>query len=271
MKSIGIVVPIRNMAGKLQNLESWLATCIFYPQIRVYIVHDREDHQTWIELNQLIKKLGNTNLHLSECFAMNPGGTRNLGLSQSKEDYIVFWDSDDLGYVSNLINAVENSGEFDVLICNFEMCLTDLTNRVAIRHGSNFSKVSRSPGLWRFVLKREFIQKFRFDELNMGEDQLFLERLNIQNSKYKFTDAFIYCYISNQKGSLTYSKNVTDLKSVIYEGVKILKLQNRKNSKFSKAMIRRQCVSLIRYGAFHLKIYGITIFLKLFFTKIHVR
>lgn len=269
MKTIGIVVPVRRMAGQLQNLETWLTTCLSFPQISVYLVHDWGDEQTWEELHELVIKLGNKNIILSQCRAGNPGGARNFGLQQSNDDYLIFWDSDDVGYVNRIVDVLETTPGKDVIICNFEMEFPGLPDRIVNKHYGEFRQVYKNPGLWRFLFKREYLENILFDELNMGEDQLFLERLAILNSEYHFSETIIYSYVVNRVGSLTASKNVTDLKMVVAEGFGILLNQPQESFTFVKSLLTRQCLTLIRYGNIDEKIFGIKNLFQISFIKFH--
>lgn len=269
MKSIGIVVPISRMAGQLQNLETWLARCQSFPQISVYLVHDWGDEQTWEELNVLVSRLDNKNIILSQCRAENPGGARNFGRQQSNDDYLIFWDADDIGYVDRVVEVLDSNPGHDVIICNFEMEFPGSRDRIVKKHFGEFTQVHKNPGLWRFLFKSEFVKNIQFDELIMGEDQLFLERLDILNSRYHFSEIIIYSYVVNRVGSLTASKNVTDLKKVVVEGYRILLNQPQKSFKFVKSLLIRQCLTLIRHGNVDEKLFGIKNLIQILFTRVY--
>lgn len=258
MKTIGIIVPVRNMSGQLQNLESWMSNCGNYSNLNIYIVHDCGDFKTWSELREMVDKLDNKNIILSECYAGNPGGARNFGLNQSNDDYITFWDSDDIGYVDNLIEVVDSSNNSEVLICNYEIFQDGNSAPIPQEHQHRFSEIIKNPGIWRFVFERKFIKDVRFEHLAMGEDQLFLEQLNIPNSRYKFSETTTYCYVVNRPGSLTSLKKVTDLRKVVEKGSDLFFTQDGESLMFTRNLIKRQCLTLIRYGTIDLKFFGIS-------------
>lgn len=246
--TIGIIVPLSSMAGKLDILKSWLNVCYEMPQIYIYIVHDKKDELTGPELTSMLEDLRNSRITIIESAAGSPGAARNLGLRTASEDWVIFWDSDDYGFVRDIPELLERNSSREVIICDFEV--TDLQeNQVfTVCHGNDWAKVAKSPGIWRFIFKREFLIDKEFPEFSMGEDQLFLESLAIPNSNYEFSETVLYRYSKNRPGSLTARKDVSDLRKVIRTGFLMIKNQRPQSRKFTKKLLLRQCISLFKYG-----------------------
>ena len=58
---LSVIVPVRDMAGRLQNLRSWLAEVKNSP-LEVIIVHDFFDQATQIELNEINEEFSNVKI-----------------------------------------------------------------------------------------------------------------------------------------------------------------------------------------------------------------
>jgi glycosyltransferase involved in cell wall biosynthesis len=246
--TLGIIVPLSSMSGKLHILKSWLNVCSEMPQIYIYIVHDKKDELTGPELKLMLEDLQNSRITIIESEAGGPGAARNLGLRKASEDWVIFWDSDDYGYVREIPELLERNSSREVIICNFEVTDFQENQVFTVRHGNDWAKVAKSPGVWRFIFKREFLTDKEFPKFSMGEDQLFLESLAIPNSNYEFSETVLYRYSKNRPSSLTARRDVSDLRKVIQKGFFMSKNQHPQSQKFTKKLLLRQCISLFKYG-----------------------
>jgi glycosyltransferase involved in cell wall biosynthesis len=52
MKNLTIVIPVRNMAGKLKQLEASISTALS-AGFKVIVVHDKADDSTEVELRRI--------------------------------------------------------------------------------------------------------------------------------------------------------------------------------------------------------------------------
>lgn len=246
--SIAIIVPVTRMAGKLDFLESWLRETLPYEDIFVYLVHDKQDQETGHELHKLLKSINSRNIRLLERYLGNPGSARNLGISAAQEEYIVFWDSDDLGKPSELREVIKANKDAEIIICNYETHDISKNVNILMDHKKSLKKIIESPGLWRFIFKSQALDGKRFEKYSMGEDQLFLEQIGFADKRFAFSDKYVYQYNINRVGSLTYNKDMTDLEFVIRDGLELSKKQNDLAKKFTRNMVLRQTLSLIRHG-----------------------
>lgn len=255
--SIGIIVPITRMAGKLDFLESWLRDSAYYDDIFVYLVHDKQDQDTGPELNALLKSIKSINIRLIESSSGNPGRARNLGIAAADDEHIVFWDSDDLGNLSELRAAIAENKNAEIIICNY--VLHDLQNNIDIivDHKQSLASIVESPGIWRFIFKSQVLDGIFFKDYSMGEDQLFLEQIGFAERSVVFSHKYVYQYNTNRIGSLTYHKNVTDLESVVKEGLELAKNQHGLSKNFTRKMVFRQSLTIIRHGKIFSKLKSI--------------
>ena len=121
MKTLTIVVPISSMAGRLNNLSSWLCEALDF-DVEVRLVHDFHDEDTSREVQELLRKLNNKNIIFLEMKFGSPGLARNHGLKDANSKWVMFVDSDD--YFDNSFcydfdfNKILNN-EFDLVTNNY--------------------------------------------------------------------------------------------------------------------------------------------------------
>lgn len=202
---ISIVVPIHKMAGRLSNLERVLkdAQNGNLP-IEFVLVHDGNDIGTSNELRILSEKYqvsvvqGNFN---------SPGLARNYGMENTKANWVAFWDSDDVGNPNALTEAVSKANSrTNILIGGYRTHLisNDQVSKIFMP-SRKLDKLMINPGCWRFVFRKEFILETKFPKMKMGEDQVFLAKLRIDESQVTFIDDCFYTYFIGNMNQLTNS------------------------------------------------------------------
>ena len=202
---ISIVVPIHKMAGRLSNLERVLkdAQSGNLP-IEFVLVHDGNDIGTSNDLKILSEKYqvsvvqGNFN---------SPGLARNYGMENTKANWIAFWDSDDVGNPNALTEAVSKANSHtNILIGGYRTHLisNDQVSKIFMP-SRKLDKLMINPGCWRFVFRKEFILETKFPKMKMGEDQVFLAKLRIDESQVTFIDDCFYTYFIGNMNQLTSS------------------------------------------------------------------
>jgi len=198
------IVPVSDMAGRLQNLEKWLLL-IKNLDLKVIIVHDFRDQQTLNELREITASLmpGKCDLH-SGVFG-SPGAARNFGLDIAASKYVCFWDSDDLPQPENICDFLsKQQGDFDVLVGQFLTIGYSMNEKITeLSQDQSILDIAFKPGMWRMIFSREFIDSHRFQSMKMGEDQLFLAGLIKLNPRLVFTDEHFYNYVVGRIGQLT--------------------------------------------------------------------
>lgn len=210
---LSIVVPIRNMGGRLESVKDWLVQASRL-NIEVIFVNDASNDATLVELNEIITK---NKYRFVKSFDGNfggPGPARNSGMNISSGRWIAFWDADDEPSVQNFFEMVQLAE----LECH-DLAIGAWTSKKII-YGpdplKSFEKIRKpkffnileSPGIWRWAFKAEVARRSKFPELLMGEDLIFLANLNL-SPRYTYNKV-VYTYIQGSPGQLT--SNVRALK-----------------------------------------------------------
>jgi glycosyltransferase involved in cell wall biosynthesis len=228
---ISVIVPVHNMAGKLGNLEKTLKqSSELELQIEFLLIQDGMDSDTTRELQDLSKKYAAQYLQVN---FHSPGLTRNSGLAHVKAPWVVFWDSDDIGNPLEVAQAIAKVNiECQVIIGGYQVqSVLDNRRSNLIRPYRNLNTLIVNPGLWRFIFRREFIGDVRFPNTSMGEDQVFLSRLNLKKDDAYFIDRLFYTYFIGSDSQLTKRQDVLlELESSLAYIQEIIK----KNTKIEK-------------------------------------
>ena len=159
---------------------------------------------------------------------------RNLAMAHARGSYLQFVDSDDylvLGVMAPLVQRMQ-AANLDVLIFNYKS--VDLEgNILPIARDDNYSSTSlmtgveylehhsMTPYVWRFLLRREFIQQagWKFDEtLIVCEDGVLISRFLLNSSRVAHDQAIVYCYV-NRGDSAMHNPNPEHLKRRIMSQV----------------------------------------------------
>ena len=238
-----VIVPISRMAGKLQNLKTWI-NLIIGTNVKVILVHDFQDSETSKELIELIDSIRTPQIVYLEKHFGSPGLARNAGLTLADTKWCCFWDSDDIPNIEKTISNIGNSMPgTEVIISNFEIVSGE--NSIVVNHYSNLDHVALNPGLWRMVFKTEIVKNEKFLDLRMGEDQIFLLDIDISKRNIQFSKEITYSYITGTEGQLTNQPNLNSLSalSIIEESVQN---KNYTLNKFLSIVYLRLFVSALK-------------------------
>jgi glycosyltransferase involved in cell wall biosynthesis len=207
---ISIVVPIKNMEGRLSNLMEWLADAI-KKELEVILVFDGCEDLTKSEIES--HGFGEDhNLKFINTPGIGPGGARNLGLNAATRSWVVFWDSDDVGDVAALQNTISNgtNPNTQVCICRYRIASLGL-NTTTVRLTSptinlNIEDALLNPAVWRMIFKREFVKECKFGKMHIGEDQVFIADVLSKDPTIQFLEQTIYTYFQGLPEQLTSKK-----------------------------------------------------------------
>lgn len=262
--NLTVVTPITNMAGKLDLLESWVTESLGHG-IDIRLIHDYRDEGTQRELEQLVKRCSSESLVLMSGKFGNPGSARNAGMVNMRSEWVCFWDSDDFPNVPNVISEINSTdSNVDVVIGRY-LILDKMQGGKTVFPipPKNLEEFAFDPGLWRILFRAKLMEGTNFPPLRMGEDQVFLSKLNLGSLKVQFSNQYFYSYIKGEPTQLTNnSEAISDLRKSYIE----LRSSNAKKSSLdlgiTSVMMTRMCLTLIKKGNLGMKIKSI---LALFF------
>jgi len=254
-KKATIIVPIKNMSGKLSNLESWLGSAL-QSEIEVILILDGCTDQTDTEL-RLAGYYSYSNCIQIYTTGIGPGMARNLGLQNAKGTWVCFWDSDDIGDVKQLINgiAILEGNNTEVGIGGYRIGFQGFdTNEAQIRNlpvNNSLGSVILNPGIWRMIFNRNLLTDCKFGKSSMGEDQVFLASALIMSPKIWFFDFSFYTHfkgIPDQLTSVNIDKSeiltsISEIKSLLFES----KVEHKI---YLYAMILRLSLTLLKHHPF---------------------
>ena len=128
-----------------------------------------------------------------------PGIARQYGIDNTKNEYIIFIDSDDYLYDENSIDKLEKSiKNNDVIISNF---IYERDNEITIKKKNN---------VWLHgkIYSRQFLEnnKIRFNNTRANEDNGFNRLIILHEPKTQFLDEVTYVYHENPD-SITRKEN----------------------------------------------------------------
>jgi glycosyltransferase involved in cell wall biosynthesis len=243
---LSIVVPISDMAGRLERMKNWIRG-IDFNCCEVVLVHDVRDSKTTEELEAFFQEIRNKNLKLISGKWGNPGGPRNNGISVSTGDWIAFWDSDDTPCIENAVNAIKSKSIADVHVGAFETIDSMSGLVTATMYSQTIEDIYINPGIWRFVFKKSILEQLRFPELSMGEDQVFLMRLRLNLREIAFHRTVFYKYVTGNSDQLTsQSRAIKDLSSTILVTANFYQKATLVEKKFVGLMLVKQFGTLLK-------------------------
>lgn len=223
---ISIIVPVRRMAGKLANFYSW--TTLLNGNYELIVVHDIDDLETAKELvDHLERRVTCKYLYVEKHYG-SPGAARNAGLKLATCEWVMFWDSDDIGVVASIDSWLSQVDveKTDLEVFRFTKC--NVLNGGELEHSSwgqdfdeNFFNWLIEPGIWRCIFRRTTVSDLVFPEILMGEDQVFILDVLGKGIIPTFSRLNVYKYYLGVPGQLTNSKeaieSITQATQIILE------------------------------------------------------
>ncbi len=241
------------MAGRLQNLEKSIKSAD-PKNYQIIVVHDFRDENTRFELLALIKRLNKGHIEFYEGNFGSAGSSRNEGMLHATGKYLVFWDSDDIGYAEKIEKVIKEIDwrSFSAVASSFEVVngYSSKNHSFTEDKKRNLNILASYPGLWRWIFLREDLQ-VDFTPLSMGEDQLFLAQ-NLQKSKFTFSEKVTYQYflgIENQSTENLDKRKSKDLREVFSKVRKIEKTSEGVNKSLLSRMVISQAFTLLKHSS----------------------
>ena len=268
MTLLSIVIPVRDMSGKLDPMFDWVEEALFLG-CEVVLVHDYLEQLTENELKAFFDLHKLQKIKFVSSTFNSPGLARNAGLDLATGDYISFWDSDDYPQVKNFVNLAREccDNDYEIGIGGFR---TETESGIPLRTFStkqqnNFLKIAIHPGFWRMVFRKSVLTNAHFSDLLLAEDQVFLASLMPTEKRVLFKDEIVYCYRVSQRGALTTKRsNSSDLIKALH----ILLHQKTKDISRPRlelllVMLIRICLTTIKIGDAPQRVGALKIILRL--------
>lgn len=206
---LSIVVPIRNMQGRLGEARNWLAQVKEF-DMEVIFVNDASVDETFTELTKIVQENKYEFVKNFDGIFGGPGPARNFGMSKSKGEWIAFWDSDDEPNVPIFFEMVQSADlkSRDIAVGGWTAkqihSNQEELSHVEKSHNPKFYDILVSPGIWRWAFKLELAKKSTFPDILMGEDLVFLANLKL-SPRFQYNKN-VYTYVQGNPGQLTSSK-----------------------------------------------------------------
>jgi glycosyltransferase involved in cell wall biosynthesis len=192
-------IRISAWATKLRNLD-----------LEIIFVFDNFDNEILKnEISELYSSL-DINHKIINVKIQSPGKSREVGLKVANGNWIVFWDCDDDPLNTNI--AIERCKESapNLNFLFFKYRVRDLlkkksNNESDLRVAEFPVHWAKNPGIWRIFFRKSRIANLEFEDMRMGEDQVFLVKCNMNEEETAFFDEVAYQYFVGNSGQLTNS------------------------------------------------------------------
>ena len=252
---LSVVVPVRNMAGRLDLFSSWLLEQV-NTNVQVIGVHDYSDDDTATELNSILSRRHLGSIKFVEGRFGNPGAARNAGLELATAKWISFWDSDDFPIVEEFLEMLQiaDTQDAECAIGSFSVFRGSIMSNhkkhiIETNSQSYFDEIAMNPGIWRWAFKRTILGESKFLPIRMGEDLSFLVELNVADRKLFACSKIVYNYQTGLEAQLTgQPKAIPDLLISLEFLLKKFKVSTIPMEHFISILFCRQVLTLTRKG-----------------------
>jgi len=219
-----VVVPVKNMSGRVKNMSSWLEEAEDF-SIEIIFVDDDSTDSTFNELAELKQYFDSLKIQVINGVFSGPGGARNAGLSLAQGQWVVFWDSDDIPYPKAFFEMIKvaTRRELDFAVGNWIESPNNNFQQVTLKiatHGNNLRELIEYPGIWRWAFRRSAIGDARFPQILLGEDLIFLSKLQIRLSRVYRCRELVYSYSTGDESQLTSDKSIRRNSAALFQYLK---------------------------------------------------
>jgi glycosyltransferase involved in cell wall biosynthesis len=204
---LSAVVPVHGLSRNLSSVKRIIEATP--PNIQLIIVHDNTDEED-IALLSFINR--SQNIILLSVNAGSPGAARNIGKNLATGSWLTFWDADDLPYPNNVLESISDADTqlHKMIVGRFRKQNGNIYRSSKIfnlsKPHSNIDTLKYELGLWRCIFKTSFAKLIDFEDLRIGEDQLYLMDLLPEDlTHFHFSNLIIYDYLDSSSGSITNS------------------------------------------------------------------
>lgn len=247
MCDLSCIVPVSRMATRLENLRSWIKeSCNF--DLEIIIVHDKQEHQTGQELQEIICSANNKKIKFIESYFGSPGLARNKGLEVSGGKWISFWDSDDLPQLNEAMQSIKEYPDADVIVGRYKVWDHGTNTEKCISKSQlDFWGIGENPGIWRMIFRKDVLNGLSFGATRLAEDQVFISQINLGSKKTVFTERFLYIYNTGLPQQLTNATiNIYDLTNSFVELLASKRMLEKNKNSLSLIMASRIFLTILK-------------------------
>ena len=233
---LSYIIPVYNVESYLpQCLDSIFSQAVPANQYEVICIDDTSTDASSKVILDYKKKYSNL-IYIQNAVNLKAGGTRNVGLSVAKGEYVWFVDADDVitdGSLSKILQLIQQH-QLDVLCFNYQLYYTNYTKpeitfgQTEVEDGISFLNNFGSGIIyyvfgypWRAVYRKELLEQYdaHFPEnILYGEETTFLVEACAHSKRVLGIDDILYNY---RQGIQSISTQLTvDMKGErIYESI----------------------------------------------------
>ena len=157
---------------------------------------------------------------------------RNEGLKHSSNDWIIFWDADDIPILDGLFAMLEFAQQENKDIVVGQAIRVDENLNEHLIKSSWFGLITW-PGIWRILFNRRLIRNKEFATWKWCEDQDFILKTFPYSLELGWFDQVTYKYNQNVLGSTTKDQQNSIFLNRFYE-----KLKNPNSYQTNAALVR---------------------------------
>lgn len=251
---VTIIIPFFNDSKRIINL---VKSC--YKVDEIIIVDDKSDEIEFSKLENIARSFPNVSIKKNETNEKGAGICRNIGLSNAKNSWLLFADSDDVflpGFYSEIGKYIDS--DFDMVF--FPPLSSDETGNLGHRHDTYVSYFKSEnelryllPVVWSRMFRKEFLNSnnILFEESLVSNDRRFSLESGIYADKIFASEESIYCWQFNSNSLTT---KMSKSRFLVNLGVNercniILKrnLSKKMYNQYSESGSKYLAMSLFRY------------------------
>lgn len=225
---LSVIIPVYNIEKYLKNcLDSILQQN--FSDYEIICVNDGSADNSL----SVLKNYERDNFIIIDKNNEGQGVARNTGLLKARGEYIWFVDGDDWLEPNCLSEMIKKIKDEDIIVFGGMSCYENSDGTIKKQIGAYsidklpekyFNKTFSADDIksdifkfpstaWSKLYKREFLinNNIKFQNLKVGEDQIFFFHSMITAKKISIYKKHCYCYRKNRKGSSMTTKNKQDL------------------------------------------------------------
>ena len=212
---LSIIIPMYNVEKHIGFcIDSLLNQNISRDEYEILIINDGSTDSSKKVVNNYMKSYENINL-----ISVKNGGqsyARNIGINNSKGEYLFFVDADDYISKNSIKDVLDRTIELnlDMMFFDLKRVYNELEVNCEYRKEENLSIVTGinyfadnnvNNGPWHFFISKEFVEKnnLRFIEGRYCEDGMFLISSIFNAKKVSYYHADIYRYVIRSNSTTT--------------------------------------------------------------------